>query len=96
VRRLVALALLAVMLGAAPATATDPAAPCKTVRYRRHVVAVLGTSEELVGSAQVAFQFLRQGHVRKARIELKAINDYAPTYYQREGAVVRLSVACGL
>ena len=84
-RRLVALALLAVMLGAAPATATDPAAPCKTVRYRRHVVAVLGTSEELVGSAQVAFQFLRQGHVRKARTSasLSPVSAAAPMPVRR-------------
>jgi hypothetical protein len=96
-RRLVAGFVLGVLLSMAlPATAADKAAPCYTVRYRRHVVAVLGTSEELLGSAHVAFLELRAGHTYKARVILHDLNAYLPTYWQREGAVIRRSVGCGL
>ena len=95
-KRLIPIALAMFVLRSSPASASVAAAPCRTATYRNRVVKVLGTSEELLAATDGAFKALKAGHVRIARLTLKAVFDYSPTYFDREGRLVTMTVGCGI
>ena len=94
-RRLAVLTVAVLLLGSTPASAGVASAPCRTTTYRHHVVNVLGTSEELLSATDGAFKALKAGHVRVARQTLRSVHDYLPTYFDREGRLVKLTMGCG-
>lgn len=88
--------VILLVAGAVGAKSSTRTAPCETVKYRRHVVGVLGTSEDLVGTSVAAWGELRQGHRLRGMSLLRAVVDYSPTFYDRERALVDRTVGCGV
>jgi hypothetical protein len=96
-KRLATVLTVGILLASSvPAGASVQAAPCRTATYRNRVVRVLGTSEELLSATDGAFKALKQGQTAQARATLKAIHDYLPTYFNREGSLMNLTEGCGL
>jgi hypothetical protein len=96
-KRLATVLTVGILLASSvPAEAAPQAAPCRSAPYRSRVVRVLGTSEELLSATDGAFKALKQGQTAQARATLKAIHDYLPTYFNREGSLMNLTEGCGL
>jgi hypothetical protein len=96
-KRLATVLTVGILLASSvPAEAAPQAAPCRSAPYRSRVVRVLGTSEELLAATEGAFKALKLGKTWQARIALRSIHDYLPTYFNREGSLMNLTEGCGL